>query len=171
MDINIGHGADSPIENVIDISGVTYLDKNNPANASGTLTSMSFYFEVADASSVKCGTFRVSGPNYFTCRDYENIGSVSSGSKQTFSGLNCTVSTNDLLGVIGEGSIGYYYSSGSGIYHYSGDGFSGISYYGSYSTGGLAMSGFGTAPDTGKKWQGITISKWNGITSSKINSI
>ena len=69
MDINIGHGADSPVDVFIDVSGITYLDKNNPANASGTLTSMSFYFGYADASSVKCGTFYAIGSNYFICRD------------------------------------------------------------------------------------------------------
>lgn len=169
MAIIIGYGADSPLDAGADLFGaITVLDCNNPANGTGILTSMSFYF-TSNGSSIKCGTFYTGGGNIYTCRDYETIGNVTGGGKQTFSGLSCNVTTGDILGITGNGAIGLSTSVGSGYNYKNGDGFTSSLTYSNFTTpGAIAIVGNG---DGGKKWQGITISKWNGITSSKINSI
>lgn len=74
----------------------TFVDKHNAANDTGTLDTFAV-FAVANVSGLKVGTFSVSGTSC-TYRDHEDIGIVTAGSKQTFTGKNCTVSSGDYLG-------------------------------------------------------------------------
>ncbi len=120
--IDIGYGADeAPVGNLP--GGWTTIDGNNPANASGTLTSFSVYFNV-NQTGVKCGTF--SGPvgQDFTYRDHAVIGNVSGGSKQTFNGLSIDVETNDCLGYMAAEDYGATKSGGTARYHWAGNAFS-----------------------------------------------
>lgn len=124
----------------------THDGTSNQANASGVLTSFEIYF-ATQGSNVKIGTFSRSSDN-FDDRDYESIGTVSSGSKQTLTGRNCDVQTDDY--------IGCYYSAGTlessnsngRAYRASGDKFgSGAAAYSS-TTGYLSLYGTGvTVPD------------------------
>lgn len=117
--IDIGHGAATG-GNTDDWAGYTWLDHTNPANDNGSLTSFEVYAR-SSITSLKIGTFYGSGTTW-TNRDYETIGSVTSGSKQTFTGKNCSVSTDDLLGAYhGDGALGRYGSGGSGLCRKSGD--------------------------------------------------
>ncbi len=50
-----------------------------------------------DCTGVKMGSFYGSAPT-FTNRDYETLGDVAGGSKQTFSGLDCDVVSGDYIG-------------------------------------------------------------------------
>jgi hypothetical protein len=84
------------------IWGYTILSLENPSNTSGTLNKVQFWFHT-DASDVKVGTFYGSSTDY-TCRDFEVIGTVSSGSLKTFTGLDIDVEVGDL--------IGYYCTAG-----------------------------------------------------------
>ncbi len=100
----------------------TLIDKTNPSNGTGTLTSVEFWF-LADAAGVKVGTFSGSDTSYDD-RDYETIGAVTAGSKQTFSGLNCDVVSGDFLGVFySSGTIEMAYPGGVALYAYTGDAF------------------------------------------------
>ena len=117
MPIEIGPGATDRA--TIDIYGYTFVQATNPANATGYINSMEFWF-FDSATGIKCGTFYGSSTSY-TNRDYETIGSVTSGSKQTFTGLNCDVTSGDYLGIyfatgfIEKDTSGgtQYYKSGS----------------------------------------------------------
>ena len=72
----------------------TTVDKNNPANANGTIDTWQIYAETALTGAEVATAYVVSGNNLST-RDYETIGNVSAGSVQTFSGLSTNVITGD----------------------------------------------------------------------------
>jgi hypothetical protein len=112
-----------------DFGVATFVTLNNPANDTGVLDTFEVYL-ASNVSGLKIGTFSKSG-DYFTPRDFEGIGIASSGSKQTFTGKNCDVSSGDYLGVYyTEGKIDKDNTGGDGVYYYiSGDGFGGTYIY------------------------------------------
>ena len=72
--IDVGSGAfDGSVSLVV---GSTQLDENNPANATGILTSFEVWFYLA-SDNVKAGVF-FGATTTWENRDYESIGSVSS---------------------------------------------------------------------------------------------
>lgn len=96
--IDIGNSASSR-SGYANTADRTILDYANTANATGILTSFEVYFYTGTSvTGVKLGTFSGSGTSW-TKRDYESIGSVTAGSKQTFTGKNCDVQTNDVIGM------------------------------------------------------------------------
>ena len=119
-EIDIGSGAIDRITTVSLTS--TMLDKTNPANADGSLDTLEIWLSDA-GTGVKEGTFYGSGTSY-TPRDYQTLGNVSAGSKQSFTGLSIDVETGDVLGVYGDsGQVERDGSGGSGLYYKSGDQF------------------------------------------------
>ena len=123
----------------------------------------------SNATGFKVGTFSGSGIPYDD-RDYETIGAVTSGSKQTFSGLSIDVVTGDF--------IGCYYATGQ-LKQYCGytaiymqwaisservplpiSSDSAISLYATGDTGGYAG-----------KLYGVSISKAFGAEVSKVNGV
>jgi len=97
-EIDIGAAAIDRASTLLDNRTLVCLD--NPANGAGTLDTIEIWAGI-DLVGCKAGTFYGSGTSY-TGRDYETIGSVTSGSKQTFSGLDCDVTSGDYIGV-GDG--------------------------------------------------------------------
>jgi hypothetical protein len=97
MDIDIGYGTfDGDGEGA---TNCTHLGLDNPANATGVLTSFSLWFATAVTDgSCKVGTFSGSGTDYDD-RDYELIGNVSAGAEQVFTGKNCDVVIGDFGGL------------------------------------------------------------------------
>ncbi len=86
------------------VPAYTLIDKANPANADGIITSLDIWANTA-MTGVRVGTFYfVSGTDY-KCRASTIIGSVTQGSKQTFSGLSIAVKVGDF--------IGYYCATGN----------------------------------------------------------
>jgi hypothetical protein len=99
----------------------TVIDLNNPANDTGNLTSAEFYFSSGDGLNVKVGTFYGAGTDY-TYRASATIGTVISGSKQTFTGLSFAVTSNDYLGIYAsEGKIKIITTTGAAVYYMTGD--------------------------------------------------
>lgn len=123
MAIDVGPGAiDRSSSNPT--SQYTIVLMGNPANASGKITSFEVY-AYTDLAGLKFGTFYGSGTSW-TVRDYESIGSVTSGSKQVFSGLDCDVSTGDCIGTYrSSGAIKRDTSEHGGFVYKSGDYFGG----------------------------------------------
>ena len=117
--IDVGNGATN--QSLIFGGGTTVVDLNNPANDTGTLDTFEI-FTGYDGTNLKMGTFSGSGSNY-TSRDYESIGNVTGGSKQTFTGKNCDVSTGDFLGYYCSVYAKRLSSGGSGVYREIGDKF------------------------------------------------
>jgi len=95
----------------------TVIDLNNPANAAGTITTIEIWAQ-SELSGCKAGTFFGSGTVYSN-RDYETLGTVAAGSKQTFSGLALQVYTGDFIGAYCSAGNIEADTSGSGAYFLS----------------------------------------------------
>jgi hypothetical protein len=115
-------GADATNRNDNNGGDYTIIDGNNPANDSGSITTFELWF-FTDGTGVEIGTF-FGSPTTFTSRDYEIVGAVTAGSKQTFSGLDCSVETGDLVGFyLTTGAIEASTSGGTTCYFKSRDQF------------------------------------------------
>lgn len=162
--IDIGPGATTLSSTLFDASAYTILNNKNPANDTGTLTSFEMYL-VGNATGLKMGTFYGSSSSW-TNRDYENIGTCTGGSKQTFTGKNCEVETDDILGYVIEANVTFYYQTDATYttYYKSGDYFgAGTQTYG-VSTGQL-RSMYATGETSESGW---TTAKLGGIASASI---
>jgi hypothetical protein len=95
-DIDVGGGATDRASNS-GTGNTTCVDRNNPANADGTLDTLEFWFWIQNGANVKAGTFSGSGTSWDD-RDYETIGSITAGAKRTFTSLDIDVVTDDCLG-------------------------------------------------------------------------
>jgi hypothetical protein len=91
-------------DNANSAGSYTLLNADNPANDTGTLDTIKVKIGV-DATGCKAGTFYGSAASW-TPRDSAAIGSVTSGSEQTFSGLSIDVETSDIIGWYGVGGAG-----------------------------------------------------------------
>jgi hypothetical protein len=104
--------------------GGTYVHKDNPANDTGSITSIEIW-AYSNLSNCEVATFYVVSGNNLSTRDSETIGSVTAGSKQTFSGLSMDVQTGDYIGIYwtnnaslerdDSGGAGYWYEGGDQI--------------------------------------------------------
>lgn len=91
------------------VSWYCKVGKENPADASGTITTIEIWMNSKLTASTAVETVIDEGSNVLSTRDWVNIGVVPSGSKQTYSGLDIDVETGDYLGVGysgGGGSLG-----------------------------------------------------------------
>lgn len=103
----------------------TFIAQDNPANENDQITSVEIWVK-SNLSNCEVATFyEVSGSPplvNFSTRDSETLGNVTSGSKQTFSGLDMTAVTGDLIGYYcSAGEIEATLSGGAGIFRKSGD--------------------------------------------------
>ena len=102
------------------ISYQTSVQKTNPANASGKITSVEIW-AYSNMSNCEVATFYVVSGNNLSTRDTQAIGSVSSGSKQTFE-VDLNVQEGDYIGIYYEtGGIEMDVSGGAGKWYKSGD--------------------------------------------------
>lgn len=125
--IDIGPGATERAGN-LPANTKAFIMLGNPANASGTLDTFEIFAVYDTMNGTKLGTFHGSGTDY-TMRDYESIGNVNYGSKQTFTGKNCDVESGDFIGWFATyGWLSAATSGGSGVYWYAGDIFDGNSH-------------------------------------------
>ena len=85
--------------------GWTYVSKDNPANASGTITSVEIWAAFTNLANCVVGTFYTTNGNTLKCRDSATIGAVTAGSKQTFTEdseeepLAIAVEAGDYIGI------------------------------------------------------------------------
>lgn len=143
--IDVGPGA-------VDLANTTIsntiVDKSNPANATGTLDTFEVWLGTACSANGKLGTAYVVSGNNLTTRDYENVGAISSGSKQTFTGLTISVTAGDYAsGDIPTGAWDCNATTGSGCWR---EGTSVIPFtnraFTWYSTTTMAIYATGTEP-------------------------
>jgi hypothetical protein len=99
----------------------TFVEGSNPANDTGKIDTVEMWLDIA-GTGIEVATFIHEGSNVLSTRDYEAIGSVAAGSKQTFTGLNMDVATGDYIGICGTaGEIDTDSSGGTGLWYKSGD--------------------------------------------------
>lgn len=117
-DIDIGPGA---VYRASDLGVWTAIDRNNPANESGKITSVEIWANV-ELINCEVAIFYDTGSGYYTTRSDVAIGTVTAGSKQTFP-VDLTVEAGDVIGIyytggkIGYNNVGY----GGGFTYKSGD--------------------------------------------------
>lgn len=142
-------GEDLGVKGTNGSNNTTYIGKGqNPANASGLLNSFTYYIG-ASTHTAKIGTFSGSGTSW-AVNDYVTIGDAIGDSPQTYTGDNCAVSTNDILGWCSQthnplclNTIGAWESGSDG-----GDNFGGGSFTYSDISYGLCVYASGiTVPD------------------------
>ena len=103
----------------------TRITYDNTANASGTIDTVEAWFATALTGNVfRVGIFSNPSGTTFTCRSADSLGSVVSGSKQTFTGLSLDVETGDYIGADAGADIRLLIetdsSDGNGNYYISG---------------------------------------------------
>lgn len=95
LPIDVGSGASDRATS--STGGYTKLDLTNPANLSGLITSVDVWF-VSNGVGVRVGIFFLVSGTTYQCRSSATIGSVSSGSKKTFT-VNLPVQKGDFIGL------------------------------------------------------------------------
>lgn len=117
--IDIGPGATDRASNTV-IANRTYIDINNPANDTGVLDTFEVWSNIG-MNGFKIGTFSGSSTSY-TSRDVETLGTIDYGSKQTFTGKSCDVTSGDFIGCyMYTGQIERTTSGFAGVYNAEGD--------------------------------------------------
>ncbi len=99
-------------------SGTTRILIENPANDTGSITSIEVWAATAMSGFEVATFYNVSGLNFST-RDNQTIGSVTAGSKQTFT-VDLDVVAGDYIGCYFTGGSIERTESGSGAWIYSG---------------------------------------------------
>lgn len=116
-DIDIGSPA---VNRSLSSTARTLITKVNPANASGIITTIELY-AVSSLADVEVATFFVVSGNNLSTRDSHTIGAVTSGSKQTFSGLDIDVQAGDYIGLRWSDGLFERDTGGAGFWYLSGD--------------------------------------------------
>lgn len=120
MAIDIGAGT-SDWNSCTSGDGRTFIDLTNPANANGTLTTMSMRAE-SGCSNVYGGVFSGSGTDYTERSNTGNLGNISAYAVGTFTGLTLNTALGDFIGVYCQyGTWSMNTSSGSGVLRYTGN--------------------------------------------------
>ena len=115
-EIDIGPPA---VNGSYETSGFTTVNKANPANQTGTIVSIEVW-AFSSFTNFEVATFYVESGDNLSTRDTEYIGSVTSGSKQTFE-VNLNVQAGDYIGCCGTTGSIERSSAGSNIWYLSGD--------------------------------------------------
>ncbi len=155
----------------VDIHVNTLVQKNNPANDTGTITDVDVWMFVSSSPDVWFGTFSAAG-DVLTCRDSESVGNVVAGSKQSFSGLDIGVVTGDYLGTFaksGTASIEHDSSGFAGVWVFSGEVIDPLDSETFTLLSGDGSSLFGTGSTAG--WAGGDVSGVTIGTIAKINGV
>lgn len=123
--IDIGTGASDLNASTSYTGGYTYLDYNNPANATGILTKFEVWADSNNMSNVRFGTFTYSSGTTFAPRAWTaSLGTATAGQKTTFTpgGFGLSVSSGDYLAIYWEtnGALSYNNAYGGGLYRVSG---------------------------------------------------
>ena len=115
-EIDIGNTAIDRIYNTT--PDYTYIDRANPANANGTITSIEIYTVFA-MSGVSVGIFYEGASQYFSTRSYVDIGDVPQGYSQY--DVNLEVMEGDYIGIYGATGNMYRGNTGVGWWAKNGD--------------------------------------------------
>ena len=147
----------------------TSVDRNNPSNETGTITSIEIYANSA-MSNVEVATFFVVSGNNLSTRDSEAIGSVAAG--YTTHIVNLNVTSGDYIGIyFSAGSLDRD-TTGGGFWKNAGDQIPCTNVAFTLTAAGtLSLYGTGATAAVGIKWNTVTISKWNGQVITKWNGL
>jgi len=102
-------------------NGYTFIAQENPVDTAGTIISVEIYANT-NLSGCKVGIFYKTNGNTLKCRSATTIGSVTSGSKQTFA-VSLPAQVGDYIGIYYSGGFleAYYGASGTGMWYEGSD--------------------------------------------------
>jgi len=142
----------------------TLVNKGTPANATGSITNVGIWAN-SNLSNCEVATFFVVSGTNLTTRDNENIGSVTAGSEQIFTGLNIDVTATNCIGIYySAGILDADNSGGLGIWYASGDRIPSTN-YAFTAIANYVISLYGTGEEAGGGgW--ANIAKWRQGTGS-----
>ena len=162
--IDVGSAA---IDRSFSWTSLTYVAKENPANATGQITSIEIWAAVS-LTDCKVATFFVVSGNNLSTRDTETIGAVTAGAKRTFE-VDLDVQVGDYIGIYFTAGEIELTTSGTGIWTFDGDKIPCTNQlFTAEADRLLSLYGTGTT-EVGITWNGVTITKLNGVTITKIN--
>ena len=155
-------------------TGHTIITKYNPANESGTITSVEIWAH-SQLSNVEVATFYIVSGNNFTTRDNETIAGTIAAGEKVVKAVDLTVESGDYIGwyfsagsidYTGTGSDGYWYRVSTDSIPCTDTTFSYdataliFSFEGKGATGAaFALEKFNAVVCT--KWNNIAILEWN----------
>jgi hypothetical protein len=100
---------------------ITYVAQENPANGTGNIDTFQIWPNT-NMTGCEAALFYVVSGNFLTTRSNTDIGNVSAGSAQTFTGLTLAVSTGDYLGTyFATGTLESLSTAGTGVWPEGGD--------------------------------------------------
>lgn len=105
MAILVGAAAENRAAS-INLHDYNLVGKENPANATGILDTVEIWLFAASpplGMNLFFGTYSAAG-NVLTCRDSEEVGDISAGSKEIITGLTINVNLGDYIGTYDKGS-------------------------------------------------------------------
>ena len=170
VDIDMG----MPAINRSNVFGIdfTLINIEDIANESGTITSVEIWAD-SQIANCKVAIFYGSGATLST-RDYEVIGTVAAGSKQTFT-VDLDVEAGDIIGMFyTSGGVERDVSGFAGVYYVNSDQIPCTDYTFSLLAGNaISLKGIGATVVVGwdHKWNTQTISKWNTKEFTKWNGL
>ena len=117
--IDVGNAASDRATTIA--AGSTYVDLANAANETGYIDSVEIW-AATTLAGCRVGTFYLVSGAIYRCRDSVSLGAVTSGSKQTFTGLGLRVIEGDYIGCFFDsGTLDSASSGGSGVISAGGD--------------------------------------------------
>jgi len=146
----------------------TWIDRNNPANATGTITSIEIYIATA-VTGLDIGIFYVESGDTLSTRDDVTIGALGAGYHQV--DVDLDVVLGDYIGYTKDtGTVDVGSDVSTGEWYVDGDYVPCTSKaFTQYANRVHSLYATGATPPAGITWNGVTITKWNGITITKIN--
>jgi len=151
----------------------TLINKNGPANGTGTITSVQIYAK-DNMSNCKVAIFQTVSLNTYTTRSNVTIGSVPAGAVRTRA-VNLLVQEGDLIGMFYTAGTVCYVAGGLGykILQFDRIPCTNLAFGDGGAANTMSLYGTGTTPPVGwpHKWNGVTIGKLNGAVISKWNGI
>jgi len=153
--------------------GYTWINKTNPANESGIIDTIEIY-PWSDLENCEVAIFYLVAEDTLSTRDSVSLGTVTGGSKQTFSELSIDVQIGDFIGIYYTvGQLEAHTSDYDGVWYKSGDQIPCTDVtFSDYAGDALSLSGTGTtAVGWPHKWNTQTISKWNNKEFTKWNGL
>lgn len=136
--------------------GNTYILKDNPANASGKLTSVEVY-PATNITDIKIALFYSTGTNTFKTRSWVDLGSMAENSK-TVCAINLDVIAGDYIGVYCTiGNVSQDTTGGSGLWYLTGDYINtlGATFSGGTGTSKMSIYATGEAKDDNSLFFGM----------------
>ncbi|GAI61524.1 unnamed protein product, partial [marine sediment metagenome] len=92
----------------------TYINKGNPANATGRLKNVCLYVRRTNGLTTKIGVFYVVSGDILKCRSVHNAGTIPTGKQNVL--VDMEIHKGDYIGIFSGENIGYSTDTGAGIW-------------------------------------------------------